>query len=182
VVAWDNANIGSVSPRVPTMGQNADYFFQPQPSFTAPAPDAKTGTFATVAAAGVPAMQIALRGSSHAEWAFAAYAWPASRKGERVALYYTLAWFDRWLKGAGGDAEATAQRASAGARLRATTFDDSADRSSVGMGPWDPGTQRNVPNRIANEAVADHLSIYYRSAYAFDGDTCADMRAGCGGS
>ncbi len=64
-------------------------------------------------------------------------------------------------------------------RLTLTTFDDSADASAIGAGTFDPATLQNVPHTIEGESVADHLSIYHRSAYAFDGHRCDDMRAGC---
>lgn len=175
VVAWDNASIGSVVPRVPTMGQNADYFFNPQPAASPPPPDSKRGTFLAFRGRGVPAMQVALRSSTHLEWTWVPYILPASREGERVGMHYTLAWFDRWLKGATSAAHA----ADARARLLATTFDGSADTSAIGAGAYDPATNANVPHTIAGDAVADHLSFYYRSSYAFDGYDCGDMRLGC---
>lgn len=173
VVAWDNAAIGNVPPRVPTMGQNAEYFFNPAPTNAYPA--SRSGTYNTLRNAGVAAMQIGLRASTHLEWTYVPYILPASREGERVAMYYTLGWFDRWLQ--------PGRAADARARLTATTFDDSADASAIGVGAWDP-QQGNVPHTIAGDSVADHLSFYYDSSYAFDGSNCADMRrtplaAGC---
>ena len=174
VVAWDNASMADcdapsapptcVRPRVPTMGQNADYFFNTQPTNDYPAP--KNGAFKELREHGVATMQVALRGSTHLEWTFVPYILPASRKGERVAMYYTLAWFDRYLDPArAGDARA---------RLVADTFDDSADASAIGMGSYDG--EGNVPYTIGGETVADHLSIYHVSSYAFDGFDCTDMR------
>lgn len=175
VVAWDNANLGDVAPRVPTMGQNGDYFFFPTPTVTPPDPDAKGSTYRRFVAAGVPAMQVAIRGT-HLEWAYVPLLLPASSKGERVAMYYTLAWFDRWLKGP----TSRAHRVDAVRRLTATRFDGSADRSAIGAGAWDPVRNANVPHTIAGEPVEAYLSFYYRSSYAFDGLRCEDMRAGCG--
>lgn len=173
VVGWDNASLpATLEPRVPTMGQAAEYFFNPTPAFTAPNRDSKLATFNRFRDAGVPSAQIVHRGSTHLEWAFVPYLLSASRKGERVAMYYTLAWFDRWLKGPGDPQQA----ADATRRLTALEFDGSADASSIGTGTWSPEAG-NIPNMIAGEAVADHLSIYYRSAYALsDAGDCADMR------
>lgn len=187
VVGWDNIGLeADQAPRVPTLGQSADYFFNPQPSpDTAPDPEADTGTFERFRAAGIDSMQVALRSSTHLEWTYVPYILPASSKGERVAMHYTLAWFDRYLKGSTDGligprrGEAARMAANARARLAATTFDDSADASAIGAGTFDPATRSNVPHTIAGETVADHLSIYHRSAYAFDGRTCQDMRAGC---
>lgn len=172
VVGWDNIALPTtLAPRVPTMGQAAEYFFNPTPTMAAPNVDTKTGTFTRFKTAGVPSAQIVHRGSTHLEWTFVPYILSASRKGERVAMYYTLAWFDRYLKGG-----SQVQTDDATRRLTATAFDASADASSIGAGTWDP-TAGNMPNMIAGESVADHLSIYYRSAYALGTDgECANLR------
>jgi dienelactone hydrolase len=200
IVAWDNlapasgacADMASGLPAgapaqpsltVPALGLNAEYFFNPQPQNGPADPDAKDEGFRQLRDAGTDTMQVALRSSTHLEWTYVPYILPASRLGERVSMHYTLAWFDRYLKGA----------ASAMHRLTTRTFDDSADASSIGAGRFD--AQRaaadptnleagNVPYRIKGLPVADRLSIYYRSAYAISGPggsrfTCEDMRAGC---
>jgi dienelactone hydrolase len=187
VVGWDNANLpAGVEPRVPTMGQNAEAFFGPQPYVTAPNPDANNATFRRFRDAGVDSMQVALRGSTHLEWTYVPYILAASSKGERVAMHYTLAWFDRWLKGerlgrSGAEVrprELRAQAEDARARLTGEVFDDSADASAIGAGTYEP-LAGNVPHTIEGEDVAEHLSFYYRSSYAFDGLDCDDLRAGC---
>ena len=172
VVAWDNANIGAVAPRVPTMGQNADYFFNPAPTTTPPDPTSKLGTFEAFEAAGVPSMQVALYGSTHLEWSYLPLLLPASVDGERVAFHYTRAWFDWFVK---GDPQARE-------RLVGCTFDGSADESAIGAGTWDPVANQNVPHTIAGDAVAEHLSIYYRSARflgATAPDNTADLKEAC---
>ena len=127
-------------------------------------------------AAGVPMAEIILSGSTHFEWfyGYAVVNTPASRLGERVAMHYTLAWFDRWLLGPQSSAEA--ERATS--RLTAMAFDDSSDGSSIGTGHWDPA-QGNVPYRISGRQVAWQLSRFYRSQYAFGASSCEDMRNGC---
>ena len=188
VVGWDNANLpADMEPRVPTMGQSADYFFAPEPSPTArPEFDSSVQTFLRFRTAGVDAMQVALRSSTHLEWTFVPYILPASRKGERVAMHYTLAWFDRYLKGDVSSERGRARRDArvmardARSRLVAPVFDDSADASAIGFGTENPLTEtRNQPHRIAGEQVRHHVSIYHRSAYAFDGLRCDDLHAGC---
>lgn len=180
VVAWDNASLSEdIEPRVPTMGQNAEYFFNPTPNPTPPDPDGKNGTYRRFEEAGVPAMQIALRGSTHLEWTYVPYILPASSEGERVGMYYTLAWFDRWLKGDEPGNDGKTQSEDAVRRLTATEFDDSADVSAIGAGGYDPATNSNVPHTIEGDPVAEHLSIYYRSSYAIGHADCADMKAGC---
>src|SRR5439155_88348 len=69
---------------------------------------------------------------------------PGSRYGAIVSLYYTLGWFDRYLRG----------RPDALGRLTATRFDASADVHSISGGRFDPQTGQNVPARIAGQPVA----------------------------
>ena len=173
VVGWDFISAPPDGARVPTMSQTADYFFNPQPTSepTDPESDDKRSWIAAFDAAGVPWMHVAFRSSTHIEWTFVPYILPATRQGERVAMHYTLAWFDQYVKGV----DATA-------RLTATVFDGSADASSIGMGCWDPATNGNVPYTIGGECVAEHLSIYHQSSYDLENGTHAapDMRAlGC---
>lgn len=172
VVAWDNANLPEdMAPRVPTMGQDAEAGFWPEMHQERPDPDAHNSTFRRFRDAGVPAMQASLQGSTHLEWTYIPYVLTASNDGERVAMHYTLAWLDRWLKPATHAADARG-------RLTAEAFDDSADASAIGTGRWDPA-EGNVPYEIAGIPIEDRLSFYYRSSYAFDGLACEDMVVGC---
>jgi dienelactone hydrolase len=179
IVAWDNLSAPSgcggatIAPenqsgstaRVPALGMSNDYGFWTQPTDTAPNAEAKVGGFKTLAAAGVDTAEVVLRGATHLEYTYIPLVLPASRLGERMASYYTVAWFDRYLKG----------DASGYTRLVATAFDGSADRVSIGAGdfsveraaaaPTDP-LAGNVPYRIAGMPVENALSFYYRSAYS----------------
>lgn len=131
-VAWDNLALSTsldgypVVPRVPTMGQAGDYFLTPTPYQSPPDHAAKNGGFELWQAAGVDVFQVNIRGGAHYEWSllyqFPATSWEPGRIisadgselgsgwGNVVAQYYTLAWFDRWLKKPGepghGDADA----------------------------------------------------------------------------
>lgn len=193
-VPWDGYGRMSdlaVEPAVPTMFQMAENEEAGGPFRSPPDADGKTPSenAALFGPSGIDVAAIALRGSTHQEWVYNPFymnaqlgQFVASRHGERVGLYYTLAWFDRFLKGAvttlpRGD-EAT-QSANARGRLIAATFDASADRSSIGQGTWDPTTRSNVPYLIGGSAVSDHLSFYFRSFYSFDGLACDDIRVGC---
>ena len=90
---------GGVEPRVPAMGQAGDYFLTPRPHVEPPDPDAKSVGFERWRAAGVDAYQLVVRGGTHYEWSrtptFPATSWGF---GNALADYYTVAWFDRWLK------------------------------------------------------------------------------------
>jgi dienelactone hydrolase len=199
IVAWDNLGApsncnGATIPaehrsdtllHTPALGLSNDYGFWTQPTETPPNPEAKQNGFKLLAAAGVDSAEIVLRGATHLEYSYIPVVLPASRLGERMASYYTVAWFDRYLKGdAGGFA-----------RLVAAAFDGSADGHSIGAGdysteaalanPTDP-LAGNVPYEIEGIPVANAVSFYYRSAYSLtdptggERRTCSDVRAGCG--
>ena len=202
VVAWDNlavtagpcrtqipAGLPAAAPkdptnRTPALGINSEYFLNPAPIASPPNPQAKAAAYAQLARAGTDTMQVALRSSTHLEYSFIPYILPASHYGERIAFYYTLAWFDRYLRG----------QPSGYKRLIATAFDRSADIHSIGDGSYiaaraaaDPSdlAAGNVPATIAGLPVADRLSFYYDSEYSLRRPghstkaTCVDLRAGC---
>ncbi|MEA2433406.1 MAG: hypothetical protein QOG54_863 [Actinomycetota bacterium] len=114
-VAWDNlAGSGSlagvsVEPRVPTMGQSADYYLTPTPKVQPPDPQEKNGGFNRWKLGGVPTYQVNIRGGSHYEWSllpgFPTSSWDW---GNPLANHYTLAWLDRWMKVAGEEGYCTA--------------------------------------------------------------------------
>jgi hypothetical protein len=89
----------TVEPRVPAMGQSADYFLTPAPKSSPPEPDTKVRGFEDWRAAGVPAYELVIRGGTHYEWSrlptFPATSWTS---GNALAEHYSVAWFDRWLK------------------------------------------------------------------------------------
>jgi dienelactone hydrolase len=184
IVSWDRAQSGPMPPdlvmRTPTMFQVADYLCQrvpvcvPQPYTEPPNPDGpgnKGEDFQRVSAAGVDSMQISLRAATHLDFTQFSPG-TGSRYGAAVSFYYTLAWFDRYLKR--GQASKAALP-----RLVGTTFDDSGDVHSISGGVFDPATASNVPALIAGQPVADRLSFEFRSKYFLAGDRCNDMRAGC---
>src|SRR3954454_24865133 len=200
VVAWDNlapatgtcaaaaTGFPAGSPEKPTLatpalGINSEYFFNPSSMSAPPDPQSKAGAFKQLSAAGTDVMQIALRSSTHLEYTYVPYILPASRIGERVAYYYSQAWFDRYLRGS----------TVAFDRLVARSFDASSDAHAIGAGDYDPAkaaanptdtTAGNVPWKIAGLPVADRLSFYYDSEYSLTAPgggkaACADMRKGC---
>lgn len=122
--------------------------------------------FSDLQSRGIDTGFIVLRSSTHEDFSDAYM--PASRKGQRVAAYMTLAWLDEHL----GDG-AAAQRARE--RLHADQFDASIDGSSIGTGTYD-SAKGNVPYTIAGERVADHLSFYYPSDLYEGGRLCQDLR------
>lgn len=197
IVAWDNLRAiedcsGIMIPkahrstkllRTPALGIANDYLFNIQPTLTPPDPEEKAAGFAQLAKAGVDTQLVSLRGATHLEYSYIPLVLPAGAKGERVASYYTRAWFDRYLK---GDTRAYD-------RLVAKTFDASVDGVAIGTGAYDPEAALadpgnryagNVPHTIAGVPVRDAVSFYYRSKYALRTPggrrvTCGDVRKGC---
>ena len=183
VVSWDRAQSSPLSTeipiRTPSLFFTADYNCQqvpvclPEPRDTPPdplGPGNKDEDFQNVRAAGVDTMKISLRAAVHLDWT----EWQelnGSRYGAITTLYYTRAWFDRYLK---GEHEATA-------RLAAGSFDDSADVHSISSGTFDPLTASNLSPMIEGQPVIDRLSFHFRSGYWLEGGAlaCDDMRDGC---
>jgi hypothetical protein len=187
IVSYDNldADLSASSPkRTPTLFFATDYAFPatPTPKNANPDPDQHlAGTaYAQLVAAGVDTMSVTPRASDHYEWGYQPFPanFPSSRYGERTSLYYTLAWFDRYLK---NDASATS-------RLVRAFFDATPDLHSIGAGTYDAALAAanptdpfagNVPYQIEGKCTANLLSFYYRSAYHLEGGalSSADMRA-----
>jgi dienelactone hydrolase len=183
IASWDRAQSSplpaDLALRTPAIFFTADYNCQqvpvclPQPRETAPdplGPGNKDEDFRRLRAAGIDTMKVALRAAVHLDWT----EWPelnGSRYGAITTLYYTLAWFDRYVKG-----EKEAFR-----RLSAARFDDSADVHSISSGRFDPLTAANVPPAIGAQPTVDRLSFHFRSGYWLEGGkrACEDIRAGC---
>lgn len=188
VISYDSLDLAlgaGVPRRTPSLYFGVDYAFPTTglPMVSPPNPTQHFGAFDQLSEAGVDAMSITTRASNHYEFGYQPYPanFPSSRYGERVAFYYSLAWFDRYLK---GDASGTS-------RLTSPVFDDSSDRHSIGAGTYDAAKALrnltnpfagNVPYKIAGKCAANLLSFYYASAYHLEGGTLrsSDMRArGC---
>ena len=166
---------------VPALALTNDYLFNPQPISSPPDPQSKASGYDQVVAAGYDSMQVTFRGATHLTYTYVPYVLPASELAERFASYYTVAWFDRYLKGdpRGFD------------RLTARKFDGSVDANSIGAGTYDPSVALadptnpyagNVPYTIAGLPVRNAVSFYYMSQYTLSNPrsggkaTCLDMR------
>jgi hypothetical protein len=193
VVTWDNFGpLDSIKPRVPTLFEDSEMrLIGPHHADHSPDEHPSAKVEAAFRAAHVPTALVTLANSTHQEWNYIPYfgdvvgglalsldptvaeGAPASSDGERVALYYTLAWFDRFLK------PDRPHISSADARFFASSFDRSADRVAIGQGRYDPLTFSNIPYVIAGQLVIDHLSPMFISRADFDHLTCTDLRSGC---
>jgi dienelactone hydrolase len=180
--SFDTRQLEITTPAMLLTG-DADYFFldedfQPvREPLDPPALGTKWADLELFRAAEVPAMLVSLRAGAHGEpFRPIGTCLLCSRHGQRVMAYYTLAWFDRYLKGRGDPWMAR----DALARLTARTFDGSADASAIDMGTFDPAAG-NVPVTIAGMPVVDRLSFYRTSGYWLGqgrGLQCEDLRSG----
>jgi dienelactone hydrolase len=183
IVAWDDlagsdgsgggfgsvpscdANPGSREPvpmTKPAIGFSNDYSLVPEPYTGDPDPLGRNTGFAAYRAAGVDSMQVDIRGGTHYEYSLipgntVPVFGTATFRGIDLATWYTIAWFDKYVKGA----------AHADGRLLTTRWLHDAPTAKV-----DPNGDGNM------------LSFYLRSQYDFhtsDGTevTCDDMRGGC---
>src|SRR4051794_26593279 len=184
IVSWDRAQSSpmpaDLTLRAPALFLTADFNCQKVPvclpeRYAAPpdprGPGNKDEDFQRLGAAGVDTMKVSLRAATHLDFTEFSPTPPSSRYGAIVASYYTLAWFDRYLRGSPGTL----------AQLTAARFDGSADVHYISGGTFDPVTGQNVPARIAGQRMADRLSFHFRSGWYFGGGRlrCDDIRAGC---
>ena len=171
IVSYDNLDAdlaASVPRRIPTLFFATDYAFPatPTPMVANPDPDQhNAGTaYAQLVAAGVDTMSITTRASDHYEWGYQPFPanFPSSRYGERVSLYYTLAWFDRYLK---GDPSGTTRLVRAVVRRDARPALDRRGHLRPGSGSREPERpvrgQRAVPDRgqVRREPALDLLPL-----------------------
>jgi dienelactone hydrolase len=177
VVAWDRSGRYDLPERlrVPSLFLLADHGFTPQVRTAPPHPDGyEPGTadpgnkfedYDRVVAQGNDSMKVVLRAATHLDWVPRASA--ASRLGEAVSAYYTLAWFDRYLKGIRDPRAAR----DGFRRLTAATFDASTDVHNISQGRYDAAQAAlaadpyagNVPYRLEGLPVRDRLSFSFVS-------------------
>jgi dienelactone hydrolase len=140
-------------------------------------PSYKNLYYDALTARGIEAMQVNLRASNHNDSATATGPPFHTRYGEMVHLYYTMAWLDYSLKGAGSDSAARGTRLTACRRLTARSFDGFVDRHSMGAGRFDAARAAaagnvlagNVSPTIGGRLVKDRLSFHFASAYRLQG-------------
>src|SRR3954464_9821787 len=163
----------------PALATANDYEFNVQPATTVPNPhgDANGGGIAgdagylQLAKAGVDAQRVSFRNGTHLTYTYIPLVMPSNQLSERFAFYYTLAWFDQYLR----DGENPYTRQSAFDRLTSLKkYDDSADRNSkgqvsIGAGVFAPAAAAaaptddragNSPYLVKGISIPDSLSFY----------------------
>jgi dienelactone hydrolase len=185
VVGWDNLGTGTgggpdcpsapatrapkplnpstASTFKPALGMSADYGLTQTPKTAPPDAEAKNTAFQAFKAAGVDSMQVNIRGGSHYEFSLIPgntapdQLGNATLRGIDAVSWYTIAWFDRYVK---GDPTAAARLLTDRWRADARTAE------------------------IDTNDDANLFSFYYRSRYdlALGGGAravCDAMRTGC---
>ena len=144
----------------PALGFSNDYGLVPTPNSDDPDPEGPSDAFFAYREAGVDSMQVNIRGGTHYEYSFIpGVEFDATLRGLDMAIWYTAAWFDKFLK----------DEPSADGRLLTTRWQQDPRGAAV-----DPEGDGNL------------FSFYLRSHYAFRLSTgglmtCDDMRTGCPG-
>jgi hypothetical protein len=151
-------------PRAPSLSFSADYGLLSQfPYLVPPDPDGHKLAFRLWEGAGVPVYEMAFQGTTHLDYALTAgltaTSWCADTSSGACSggyaspaiAYYTVAWFDRWLKNPGEQGYADAD-----ARL----LDDGGINGAVKMS-FRFRSARDYPDR---QGARQH---------------CEDLRAGC---
>ena len=176
--------------QTPTLIITADYSGFPgyaQPRTSVPG-TLRAAAYGVLRDNGVDSMLITPRATTHLDWA-GTFTF-GSRYNEATSAHYTLAWFDRYVRGklltdqAGNaipsDGRNEAEERSfrqdiaqqAFERLTATHFDDTVDTHNISQGFYDPVLAAmnadpnyggNVPYAMSGKSLADRLSFYYRS-------------------
>ncbi len=175
VVGWDNlrpatAEAASDCPSAPetrkpaaamtkpSLGISNDYGLFRQPNTSEPDPQAKTEGSRAATQAGVDSGELVIRGGTHYEAAYIPNPYfSATLRGIDLVTWYTIAWFDKYVKG----------DPSADARLLTTRWRE--DRRSAAVDPT---------------GDANMLSRYHRSRLDIGRAggprvVCEDLREGC---
>lgn len=156
VVALDKLSSDGVTPRVPALAIQSEYFFGPTPAVQQPDPGRERATgYDAWDEAGVDTMLVVPRASTHLEYTDIPLVLPASRYGQDLTSVYVQRWLDHYLKGRSA------------APLLDTSF---RYLEPVGNGKWSPV-------RLQRDEL---LSGYYCSAYSFAGTENGDIAdVGC---
>ena len=100
ISAWSDLGSGYTG-SAPIQGQGADYdnwIAPPQRSDEGPDSDAKLDGFDAVRALGTDVQEIVIESGTHLAWSHVTWSY-TSTWSEEIALFYALAWFDKYLAG-----------------------------------------------------------------------------------
>ena len=156
-------NLPRFAPRAPALSFNADYALAPVLYVEPPDAERHKRAYSAWQASGVPVMTLTFQGTTHLDYSllpgFPATSWCpdpgtgtcAGGWGLPAITYYTMAWFDRWLKRAGEPGYSDAD-----ARL----LDDAGPQGAAKMS-FRYRSARDFPDRRGHRQL------------------CQDIRSGC---
>ncbi|MDX6216485.1 MAG: hypothetical protein QOG99_2069 [Frankiales bacterium] len=178
----------------PALATTNDYEFNVQPATAVPDPhgDANAGGlngdagYLSLAKAGIDSELVSFRNGTHLTYSYIPLVLPSNQLSERFAFYWTLAWFDRYVR---GSANPYTPVAAFDRLTNLGRYDGSADTNrlgtvSIGTGTWD-AAKGNVPYLVRGIPVTGSLSFYYYSGYRLTDPrtgavrTCSDLLAHC---
>jgi dienelactone hydrolase len=182
LVGWDNLRAPAPGPACPSapetrtvpaiakpaLGMSADYGLTQTPFTSDPPRDAKNTAFEAYREAGVDAAEITVRGGTHYEFSFLpgmTVPLPlgaATMRGIDMVAWYTIAWFDRYVKGGDGAAVADSER-----RLLTNRWCGDAPTAAI-----DPNADGNLYSFYYDSPIDIGLAGGGRAAIA-------DLRAEC---
>lgn len=143
----------------PVLGITGDYLLLPAPYPSAPDPSFKSRASRAISAAGVDSGQIVIRGGTHYEYMYyPSSLFPATLRGIDLTAWYTVAWFDKYLRG-----DVTADSRLLTGRWRADAANGAADA----------GGDAN----LFSELYRSRMDI--GRAGGRGRAVCEDLRAGC---
>lgn len=148
-----------IRPRVPSLGISADFVL---PGLIQSSdPGSKAAASRLYSRAGIDSGQIVIQGGSHADFVFVgSLALPATLRGLDMTIWYTTAWFDKYLR----------HQASADQRLMSRQWQNDPTTRAV-----DPVHDGNAFSQI----FASRMDITLTSGRRWD---CENLRRGCAGS
>ncbi len=153
-----------LTPTKPALGLSDDYGLAPTPFTPATMPDPESKNTASLALtrAGADSGELNIRGGTHYEFSYIPNpAFGATHRGIDMADWYTLAWFDKYLKG-----DPTAD-----ARLTTNRWRDDAGEQAV-------DDQSPPDGNLFSTYLTSRMSIGLSSGGRFD---CESLRDGCAG-
>ncbi len=188
----------------PALATTNDYEFNVQSATAPPNPHGSTNGggidgdagYLSLAKSGVDSELVSFRNGTHLTYTYVPYILPSNELSERFAFYYTLAWFDEYLRG-GRDPytpQSAYSRLTSLGKYDASPDVNSKGKVSIGAGTYDPNAAAadptnpeagNVPYLIKGISIPDSLSFYYYSEFSLTNPateqkrTCTDMLAHC---
>jgi len=141
----------------PALDLQGDYLYWPWPRLPPPPPGERLAAFGHWVHSGVDAATLVIRGGTHFDFESAPVGLPASRDGQALAAFLTVAFMDRYVR------------------------DDPSGTQRLLARRWTVDRYDPMGRPASVEVAADSaLSEVVDSAVSLDGSTCRNWRTRCG--